>query len=684
MKLGIYSMLGYGYHGYLAFLILYVPTLCQKRNSQVRFGTGVADTDSALTIHNTSLLECRKECKDRSACAALDYIRQMYICKLYSQKEYANAKLVLITIGIHEILQKDSVENSSTSLLLKCDQSNKCVLTGCALPEVANGTIRGNMPWFGSRVLLTCNDGFVSVNESSAVCIETGVWSYTLSCIRAVTCGPAPIVENAIVDEISSTLKRYQCLPGYVANEMSDFEISCMANGSWTPLGVYCLKTCDQPMTILNANLSDGLNVEGSIRTYACRDGYSTGTGSDAINITCGTDGTWTAISFKCLVNCEQPMPLLNANISDGMNVEGSTRTYACRDGFSTGTGSDAVNITCGADGKWTAITFGCLMNCKQPMTILNANISHGLNIEGSTRTYACRDGYSTGTGSDAANITCGADGKWTAITFECFMNCGDLPNLANGRFTVGLTTAASQRIYVCNDGYMSSDGKEGGTIMCNNEGFWEPNNITCLTNVSDSLYYESSTQESIFQSDTSAKRLITSAAAAADDDVISPLAKVATTTPTTTTTTLKPIGTLGVFCMDDADCIEVNSTCFRNRCFCKPMHDYSAEDGACFKTCSHVLDTFTEVQGTYIGYYWSDKIADTRHRNCESTCVSNKTCLFYEHLHGQGNADDCRIGTLSLTQFKDAYPGSISYPGNSKLYVRDCQPIGATNDNIE
>ena len=618
MKLGIYSMFGYSYHGYLAFLILYVPTLCQKRTSHVRFGTGVADKDSALTIHNKSLLECRKECKDRSACAALDYIRQMYICKLYSQKEYANAKLVLIAIGIHEILQKDSVKNSSTSLLLKCDQNSKCVLTGCALPEVANGTIRGNMPWFDSKVLLTCDDGFVFVNESSAVCMKTGVWSYTLSCIRAVTCGPAPIVENAIVDEISSTLKRYECLPGYVADGMSDFEISCMANGSWTPLGVYCLKTCEQPTTILNANLSDGINLEGSTRTYLCRDGYSTGTGSDAINITCGTDGKWTAISFKCLVNCKQPMSLLNANISDGMNVEGSTRTYSCRDGYSTGTGSDVVNITCGADGKWTA------------------------------------------------------------ITLECFMNCGDLPNLVNGMFTVGLTTAGSKRIYVCNDGYISSDGKQEGTILCNNKGFWEPNNITCLTNVSDSLYFESSTQKSTYQSDTLAKGLITSIAGAA--------AAAATTTSTTETETTipTPSGTLGVFCMDDADCIEVNSTCFRNRCFCKPMHDYSAEDSACFKTCSHVVDTFTEVQGTYIGYYWSDKIADTRHRNCESTCVSNKTCLFYEHLHGQGNADDCRIGTLSLTQFKDAYPDSISYPGSSKLYVRDCQPIGATNDNIE
>ena len=617
MKLGIYSLFGYGYHGYLAFLILYVPTLCQKRTSQVRFGTGVADTDSALTIHNKSLLECRKECKDRSACAALDYIRQMYICKLYSQKEYANAKLVFITIGIHEILQKDSVKNSSTSLLLKCDQNSKCVLTGCALPEVANGTIRGNMPWFDSKVLLTCDDGFVFVNESSAVCMKTGVWSCTLSCIRAVTCGPAPIVENAIVDEVSSTLKRYQCLPGYVANEMSDFEITCMANGSWTPLEVYCLKTCEQPTTILNANLSGGLNVEGSIRTYACRDGYSTGTGSDAINITCGTDG------------------------------------------------------------KWTAITFECLMNCNQPMAILNANISDGLDIEGSTRTYACKDDYSTGTGSDAVNITCGADGKWTAITFKCFINCGDLPNLANGRFTVGLTTTGSKRIYVCNDGYISSDGKQEGTIHCNNKGFWEPNNITCLINVSDSLYYESSTQESTYQSDTLAKGLITSIAGAA----AAAAAAAATTTSTTETTTPTPIGTLGVFCMDDADCVEVNSTCFRHRCFCKPMHDYSAEDSACFKTCSHVLDTFTEVQGTFIGYYWSDKIADTRHRKCESTCVSNKTCLFYEHLHGQGNADDCRIGTLSLKQFKDAYPDSISYPGSSKLYVRNCQPIGAADE---
>ena len=495
MKLGLKLSLRF-----LAFIICspLEGFMCQRYGSRINVGFGVANAALGLTIYGIALPECSKECKDRPACAAFDYTRTIYMCKLYTQQEYINTQLVFMATVIHEYLEKDTFQKS-TSILEKCQQTTTCVLTGCELPIVANGTIHGNLPWFGARIQLKCNYEFVATDGISAVCEENGSWSHKLHCDLPTTCNTPPIVQNADIENISATQKRYHCLTGFVTNGTGDMWTNCTETG-WTPILARCLKVCDEPMGIPNATVSDGLNAEGSKRAYTCLDGYSSGSGNDVIEIICGTDGNWTDVSFKC-------------------------------------------SLSCG-----------------------------GLSLE-------------------------------------------------NGYFDEGLTVVGSERQLTCNDGFVLPDGKTEAMVTCSYNGIWEPDVTMCVARE-----------------------------------------------------------TLGEFCVDGTDCVEPNTTCFRHRCFCKPLYTYSVEDRSCLKICSQVLDTFTQITGTYIGWYWSDSVEiNDADGSCKNLCVSNQTCLFYEHLHAE--AQDCRIGTLSLQHFQEAYPTSISYYDTSQLYIRDCLPTGASDE---
>ena len=185
-------------------VVIFTPEkglLQQTYTSQIRRGVGVKNGTVGLTIYGSSLSECSKECEDRPACAALDYIRTFHICKLYSRHDYVPTKVVLMPAVIHEYFAKYTAINSSTSVLVKCDQSNVCALTGCPLPVVDNGELRGTLVRFGARIQLECHYDFIAMNGSSAVCVGTGFWSHELRCVRESAVTTTTMTNN--IEEIT-------------------------------------------------------------------------------------------------------------------------------------------------------------------------------------------------------------------------------------------------------------------------------------------------------------------------------------------------------------------------------------------------------------------------------------------------------------------------------------------------
>lgn len=351
--------------------------------------------------------------------------------------------------------------------------------------------------------------------------------------------------------------------------------------------------------------------IRGNLRRTGSR--VQVGCGVDVTTWTssvCETNGTWShPLHCQNTFNCGPPPSMQNAVAE---NISAVEARYTCLPGFQQ-TGIDNIISCTGPDG-WSQVSINCSIICGEPPIIPNTNVSYAENTEGQTRVYTCIDGYSTENGTGSAEITCGSDGIWTPIEFVCSPGCGSLPLIENGKFSEGNRSVGSDRHFTCDDGYTLHDGQRDGVVMCSEQTEWEPNAaIIC-----------------------------------------------------------EPLLSLGKFCTADSDCVEPNTTCHRNWCFCKPLHTFSFQNDVCYESCNKVLNTFTQINGSYIGWYWSDEINLSLSQTCESVCLSDSACLFYEHLHA--DALDCRVGYFSLQQFLDAQPDSISQYSLSKLFIRDCE----------
>ena len=335
---------------------------------------------------------------------------------------------------------------------------------------------------------------------------------------------------------------------------------------------------------------------------------------------TCVQNGTWNNI-LQCVMSfhCGPPPNISHAIV----NMTSSfSAQYSCISGYQQ-VGLDNIS-TCRAPDGWNNLSMSCLRICGDPPVIPNTAVSHAPNLEGNIRVYTCLDGFSAQTGLGSDITTCGSDGNWTVVGLVCVAGCGALPSISNGFFSTGGDSIGAVRQYAC-DGDHTNNGKRTGVLECSSQGTWQP---------SDSII-------------------------------------------------CKQLDTLGQYCSNDNYCKEPNTTCFRGWCTCKPLYRYSFAGDYCFNNCTTLLDTFTQINQTYIGWYWTDEVTLSSSQTCESVCIANPACLIYEHLHA--HAQDCRIGTLSLQQFQDALPDEIDYDySSSKLFVRNCaESSGMNNGHI-
>ena len=59
-------------------------------------------------------------------------------------------------------------------------------------------------------------------------------------------------------------------------------------------------------------------------------------------------------------------------------------------------------------------------VDCGEPPTLTNANVSVGGTIEGAVRNYTCIEGYHAASAASSPATTCLQTGQWTELTFEC------------------------------------------------------------------------------------------------------------------------------------------------------------------------------------------------------------------------------------------------------------------------
>nr|CAB3266731.1 sushi, von Willebrand factor type A, EGF and pentraxin domain-containing protein 1-like [Phallusia mammillata] len=138
--------------------------------------------------------------------------------------------------------------------------------------------------------------------------------------------------------------------------------ITCGADGRWSSGPACVLIECDDPPTIDEATFFDASPyTPGDMATYTCSETHAL---NGPNQITCGADGTWSAGPVCILKFCPPPpsIPLGTFSPYQDTYMPSETVTYECCNGI-TITDTSGTTNTCGGGGTWT-LTGASLPSC--------------------------------------------------------------------------------------------------------------------------------------------------------------------------------------------------------------------------------------------------------------------------------------------------------------------------------
>ncbi|XP_045177342.2 ficolin-1-like [Mercenaria mercenaria] len=146
-------------------------------------------------------------------------------------------------------------------------------------------------------------------------------------------------------------------------------------------------KECE-PINLDNGHVFGNMLSIGSVAAFKCDEMYIEVNGKS--EATCLANGTWSYYP-TCKRDCNDPIHISNATLSNGKTYEGQNRTFVCNPGLIFPSGNIVVATTCQPDGQWSAmlcptetnennICSGCVRprDC-QDIQVLNDSAQTGL-----------------------------------------------------------------------------------------------------------------------------------------------------------------------------------------------------------------------------------------------------------------------------------------------------------------
>ncbi|XP_038057867.1 fibrillin-2-like isoform X2 [Patiria miniata] len=147
-----------------------------------------------------------------------------------------------------------------------CSEEDAPVVPFSSVNRYNGGTVRWHR----------CHAGFEPQDPGSTVTYCDGTrWRNQLSrCVRAVTCGEAPRIENAQVTQGAGGLVTYTCHEGYKAR-LGVKNIRCGADGQWIGSPPVCIRQgCRVPRTTAVQNGIINIKHLGAMLKIECQSGY--------------------------------------------------------------------------------------------------------------------------------------------------------------------------------------------------------------------------------------------------------------------------------------------------------------------------------------------------------------------------------------------------------------------------
>ncbi|XP_067257601.1 sushi, von Willebrand factor type A, EGF and pentraxin domain-containing protein 1 isoform X4 [Chanodichthys erythropterus] len=296
----------------------------------------------------------------------------------------------------------------------------RCRLSPCSLPaNLTNVVVTGKqLTPVGGVVTISCIPGYYLEGPGLSECAASGKWSPSFSsksCVPVICEKPLPI-PNGLVEGKSynyGDIISYTCLPGFELQ--GDSVQICQGDKTWSGTQAVCAAvSCGPPPVVPNAvTLSSGQTYQ-SIVSYMCHSGMRL-VGSQ--NLTCQADGTWSLPTPACEAKSCPPPPGWTGgkvNVTQTAFLVGQSVPVSCPKGqrFKGNQGKGFATLTCRSDQTWTPITAVCeRVSCGPPLYVENGVVRGAVFQFGDVVVYSCYAGY---TMEGSSRSVCLENGTWT------------------------------------------------------------------------------------------------------------------------------------------------------------------------------------------------------------------------------------------------------------------------------
>ncbi|BFZ02934.1 hypothetical protein BsWGS_05974 [Bradybaena similaris] len=206
------------------------------------------------------------------------------------------------------------------------------------------------------------------------------------------------------------------------------------------------------------------------------------------LNAICREGGIWywgstnyTRTPECQIVYCGFPPPIPHGFVSSisGNITYNSVASYQCFPGFGI---IGTSNVTCQADGSWTATPSCIADNCSAIQNLVHGNSSNSSDVsEGSVVTFSCEPGYSL---QGPRTIACLANKTWSHHQPECKELTCPLPVIEHGHYEHKSIPKFGESVsLVCDSGYQinRTQSRSDTSITCGVNRTLSVDNDTCV-----------------------------------------------------------------------------------------------------------------------------------------------------------------------------------------------------------
>ncbi|EDO36503.1 predicted protein, partial [Nematostella vectensis] len=345
----------------------------------------------------------------------------------------------------------------------------RCDAVECGkLAVPRNGTRVGTLWTFPNTVRFACDEGFELSGSAVRTCQADGSWNGTLSECNAVDCGPLPVPMNGSIPGEATVYpfqREVKCDRGFILRG-SRFRL-CQADGSWSGR----TRDCGPLATPTNGTKTGSLTTFPNKVTFSCDEGFIL-IGSPLRS--CQSSGKWSGEQVRCeALDCGFLATPMNGSKIGAKTFFPNQVLFSCDEGFEL---IGSARRACLSNGSWSGVSVICKAHdCGPLVSPLNGTKTGSLTTFPNIITFKCDPGFNL---IGSPKRTCQSNARWSGQMVSCkARDCGPLTTPRNGSKLGSLTTFPNKVHFWCDEGFDLLGSK---LRVCQANAIWSGDKVTC------------------------------------------------------------------------------------------------------------------------------------------------------------------------------------------------------------